>query len=163
MSLSALQIYYYPGHWIQCLPAHNVCTKDLVSGFVSKCFKLPCWNVFFRKANYHPLYEREIILFSFILFVNWECSSIQKRQRYQQIAWNSNFWSLLFECVFSFLKMQIMSVVLFSISSMHRCLELSSTIFSIDEKFWLNFINSLSFHVWIIYSLIDLPVYLCWL
>ena len=26
MSLSALQIYYYPGHWIQCLPAHTVCT-----------------------------------------------------------------------------------------------------------------------------------------
>ena len=25
-SLSALQIYYYPVHWIQCLPAHNVCT-----------------------------------------------------------------------------------------------------------------------------------------
>ena len=24
MSLSALQIYYYPGHWIQCLPARNV-------------------------------------------------------------------------------------------------------------------------------------------
>ena len=26
MSLSALQIYYYPGHWNQCMPAHNVCT-----------------------------------------------------------------------------------------------------------------------------------------
>ena len=25
-SLSALQIYYYRGHWIQCLPAHTVCT-----------------------------------------------------------------------------------------------------------------------------------------
>ena len=26
MSLSALQIYYYPSHWIQCLPAHTACT-----------------------------------------------------------------------------------------------------------------------------------------
>ena len=26
MSLSALQIYYYSGHWIQCLPARTVCT-----------------------------------------------------------------------------------------------------------------------------------------
>ena len=26
MSLSTLQIYYYPGNWMQYLPAHNVCT-----------------------------------------------------------------------------------------------------------------------------------------
>ena len=26
MSLSALQIYYYPGHWTQCFPTHTVCT-----------------------------------------------------------------------------------------------------------------------------------------
>ena len=30
MSLSALQIYYDPGHWIQCLPAHK-CVHNLHS------------------------------------------------------------------------------------------------------------------------------------
>ena len=29
MSLSALQIYYYPGHWFQCLPAHTVTLVSL--------------------------------------------------------------------------------------------------------------------------------------
>ena len=32
MSLSALQIYYHPGHWNQCLPAHIECTISTPSG-----------------------------------------------------------------------------------------------------------------------------------
>ena len=38
MSLSALQIRYYPGHWIQCLPEHTVCTISTPWGLLQPVY-----------------------------------------------------------------------------------------------------------------------------